>query len=149
MFLEAYYCLLWPRRQREEGQRPQAPSREVPVMWSEEVQMCLRRLQSQGLPGTGMKEQRPSSWSVNEAGADRAWAGGLLHAGGPARFYGEGARKGAWGPEAKQIALGFALAGGGPGIFLVGAALASQSSVQMYIREDGRVHGLTKQRDPA
>lgn len=59
-----------------------------------------------------MKEQRPSSWSVNEAGADRAWAGGLLHAGGPARFYGEGARKGAWGPEAKQIALGFALAGG-------------------------------------
>lgn len=68
--------------------------------------------------------------------------------GGPARFYGEGARKGASGPEAKQIALGFALAGG-PGILLVGAALASQSSVQMYIREDGRVHGLTKQRDPA
>lgn len=29
MFLEAYYCLLWPRRQREEGQRPQAPSREA------------------------------------------------------------------------------------------------------------------------
>lgn len=31
MFLETYYCLLWPRRQREEGQRPQAPSREAYV----------------------------------------------------------------------------------------------------------------------
>lgn len=47
---------------------------DVPVMWAEEVQMCLHRMRSQGPPGTEMKERIPSSWSAKEAGASRAWS---------------------------------------------------------------------------
>lgn len=39
------------------------------VMCFEEVQMCLCRKQSQGLPRAGMKEQLPrNSWYTKEAG---------------------------------------------------------------------------------
>lgn len=113
-------------------------------MWSEDVQMCLRRIQSQGLLGTGMKEQTPGSRSAHKAGASRAWARGLPHAGraglflwrrslscrahhlGPAVVLDHlasepGSREGVPGSEPRHIVLGFTLGGwrGEPGHFLV------------------------------
>lgn len=137
-------------------------------MWSEEVQMCLRRMQSQGLPGTGMKEPRPSSWSANEAGATVTGPEALHMLGGPGRVYGEGARTvehGVWVPRwcrvtwrlspgqggrpglrAKAHCAGVRT-GGGPRHFLVHGCIATQSTVQMYVKEGRQVPGLTKQCD--